>query len=278
MEDLCKRVIIINQGRIVFDGDLNRVNEVFAQSKIIKLQLSSPVEHAEALASFGLVKEHSDFSVTLQVPRSEVKERSKAILDQLPVVDFNIEDIPVEEGIALLYQQQGDGPCGGLICAGFEKYAKAFELGFETALEYRINFLISLISAAYPIFIQTFLWTAIFQNSGETLVYGFTYRQMIAYTFLAGLVARIVRTGFEYEIMDDVKSGKVQQVPGAAAGLFPLPLASYFGQKLPGQVMILGILVLVLVGLEPLLGGDAGVPAHPGLPGHADPGGGARIS
>jgi ABC-2 type transport system ATP-binding protein len=35
-----------------------------------------------------------------------VKERSKAILDQLPVVDFNIEDIPVEEGIALLYQRE----------------------------------------------------------------------------------------------------------------------------------------------------------------------------
>ena len=54
-------------------------------------------------------------------------------------------------------------------------------------------------------------------------MYGFTYRQMIAYTFLAGLVARIVRTGFEYEIMDDVKSGQVQQVPGAAAGLLSLP-------------------------------------------------------
>ena len=31
---------------------------------------------------------------------------ARAILDQLPVVDFNIEDIPVEEGIALLYQRR----------------------------------------------------------------------------------------------------------------------------------------------------------------------------
>jgi ABC-2 type transport system ATP-binding protein len=42
----------------------------------------------------------------LQVPRQSVKECSKAILDQLPVVDFTIEDIPVEEGIALLYQRK----------------------------------------------------------------------------------------------------------------------------------------------------------------------------
>jgi ABC-2 type transport system permease protein len=123
-------------------------------------------------------------------------------------------------------------------------------LGFETALEYRINFLISLISAAYPIFIQTFLWTAIFQASGEALVYGFTYRQMIAYTFLAGLVARIVRTGFEYEIMEDVKSGKFSKFLVQPLGYFPFQLASYYGQKLPGQAMILAILVLVLVGLN----------------------------
>jgi ABC-2 type transport system ATP-binding protein len=105
VEDLCKRAIIINQGRIVFDGDLRRVNDVFAQSKVIRLQLSSPVT-CEALAAFGQVKEHSDFAATLEVPRLELKERSKAILDRMPVVDFNIEDIPVEEGIALLYQRQ----------------------------------------------------------------------------------------------------------------------------------------------------------------------------
>ncbi len=105
VEDLCKRAIIINQGRIVFDGDLQRVNDVFAQSKIIKLQLSAPVSR-DMLAALGEVKEHSDFAATLEVPRLELKERSKIILDRLPVVDFNIEDIPVEEGIALLYQRQ----------------------------------------------------------------------------------------------------------------------------------------------------------------------------
>jgi ABC-2 type transport system ATP-binding protein len=107
IEDLCKRSIIINQGRIVYDGDLQGVNEVFAQSKVIKLQLSVPVSR-KVLASFGQVREQSDeLTVTLEVPRPELKERSKAILDGLPVVDFNIEDIPVEEGIALLFQKQG---------------------------------------------------------------------------------------------------------------------------------------------------------------------------
>ena len=131
-----------------------------------------------------------------------------------------------------------------------KKYVKAFEMGFQTALEYRLNFVISLISVAYPIFIQTFMWTAIFGGAGEQTVYGFTYRQMIAYTFLAGLVTRIVRTGFEYEIMEDVKSGKFSKFLVQPLGYFPYRICSYFGQKLPGQTIIFILLAFVLTGLS----------------------------
>ncbi|GAP08036.1 ABC-type uncharacterized transport system, permease component [Anaerolinea thermolimosa] len=131
-----------------------------------------------------------------------------------------------------------------------KKYLKAFELGFETALEYRFNFMISLISAAYPIIIQSFLWSAIYAASAGSSVYGYTFRQMIAYTFMAGLVARLVRTGFEYEIMDDVKNGKFSKFLVQPMGYFPYRLASFLGQKVPGQGMILGLLGLVLVGLN----------------------------
>ena len=131
-----------------------------------------------------------------------------------------------------------------------KKYIKAFEMGFQTALEYRLNFLISLISVAYPIFIQTFMWSAIYGASTQEVVYGFTYRQMIAYTFLAGLVTRIVRTGFEYEIMEDVKSGKFSKFLVQPLGYFPYRICSYFGQKLPGQVIIFILLALVLTGLS----------------------------
>jgi ABC-2 type transport system permease protein len=131
-----------------------------------------------------------------------------------------------------------------------KKYVKTFEMGFQTALEYRINFAISLISAAYPIIIQSFLWTAIYQSSAVPVVYGYTYRQIIAYTFLAGLVARIVRTGFEYEIMDDVKNGKYSKFLVQPLGYFPYRLCSFFGQKLPGLAIILGVLVVVLFGLN----------------------------
>ncbi|MBN2149072.1 MAG: ABC-2 family transporter protein [Anaerolineales bacterium] len=131
-----------------------------------------------------------------------------------------------------------------------EKYARAFELGFETELEYRANFALSLVSAAYPVFIQYFLWTAVYASSPGEVVYGFTYQQMMAYTFIAGLVSRIVRTGFEYEIMEDVKSGKYSKFLVQPLGYFPYRVASYFGAKLPNLGIILTLLSIVLLGLN----------------------------
>lgn len=106
IEDLCKRSLIINQGSIVFDGEIKKVNELFEQKKIIKLQLEDYVEK-DVLGGFGTVKQYDGYNVLLEVDKRELKECSKAILDDLPVIDFNVEDIPIEEGIELLYKKKG---------------------------------------------------------------------------------------------------------------------------------------------------------------------------
>ena len=134
------------------------------------------------------------------------------------------------------------------------KYSRTLEMGLQTALEYRVNFAISLVSAIYPIFIQSFLWTAIYDASPETELYGYTYRQIIMYTFLAGLVARLVYTGFEYDIMDDVKNGKFSKFLVQPIGYFPYRIANFFGQKIPSMILILIILAVILLGLNAFWG------------------------
>lgn len=104
IESLCKRSIIINQGKIVYDGELSAVNKLFSEKKLIKLQLSSVVEDS-LLNKFGSIREYDGLNATLEVNKSELKQFSKLILEEMPVMDFNIEDIPVEEGISLLYQK-----------------------------------------------------------------------------------------------------------------------------------------------------------------------------
>ncbi|WP_128658687.1 ABC transporter ATP-binding protein [Paenibacillus sp. 598K] len=105
IEDLCKRAIIINEGRTVYDGDLRRINELFNAKKIIKLQFTDEVQR-EALLGFGEIRKHDGASAVLEVDKRELQRYSKLILERLPILDFTIEDIPVEQGIESLYQKE----------------------------------------------------------------------------------------------------------------------------------------------------------------------------
>lgn len=104
IEDLCKRSVIINNGEIIFDGALKRVNVFFSSKKIITLQLGKIVEE-NALKQFGFVKEIDGMTAVFEVERNEVSRISGKMIKSLPVLDFTIEDIPVEEGITLLFEE-----------------------------------------------------------------------------------------------------------------------------------------------------------------------------
>jgi ABC-2 type transport system ATP-binding protein len=104
IESLCKRAIIINTGKIVYDGDLSKVNVVFNERKLIKLQLGSPVEESK-LRELGNIRSYDGMTVTLEVNKGELQKHSKLILEKIPILDFNVEDIPIEEGIELLYKE-----------------------------------------------------------------------------------------------------------------------------------------------------------------------------
>ncbi len=105
IEDLCRRCVLINEGRIVYDGELARVGDVFSGKKRIKVQLEHTVERAD-LERLGQVKEYDGANAVLEADRSDIKAVCAALLSSLPVVDFNIEDIPLEEGIAVLYRKE----------------------------------------------------------------------------------------------------------------------------------------------------------------------------
>lgn len=106
IEDLCKRSIIINNGEIVYDGDLNKINDLFSQKKLIKINLENSVKRHE-IEKFGQIVSYEDTIVTIEVNKQDLKVISQDILKALPILDFNIEDIPIEEGILLLYNKGG---------------------------------------------------------------------------------------------------------------------------------------------------------------------------
>jgi ABC-2 type transport system ATP-binding protein len=101
---LCERVIVIDHGKIVFDGDLSRLVEHSAPRKIIRLELSSPVDD-ERLATYGQVQSHDGLHAELVVSRQQTSQSAARLLAELPIADVTIEDPPIEEVIGELFNR-----------------------------------------------------------------------------------------------------------------------------------------------------------------------------
>jgi len=137
------------------------------------------------------------------------------------------------------------------------KYALAFGTGLKAALEYRANFVLSLVAATSPIVIQTVLWIALYRP-GEVL-FGYTFGQMVAYTVLAQLVSRLVRTGFEYQINDDIRQGGLDRYLIKPLGYAGYRLAVFLGDKSFQSALML----VLIAGAVAVLGGATGLAVTP---------------
>ncbi len=103
LTNLARRVIVIDDGRILFDGALEELVSRFAKEKIIKVSLSEEVD-IKTIEAIGKVKQVLFPEVTLSVPRSTVAVAAAEILQNFPVNDLTIEEIPVEEIIKKVFR------------------------------------------------------------------------------------------------------------------------------------------------------------------------------
>jgi len=104
IQELCERVIIIDRGAISFDGRLSDVVDRFADFKLITIQCDVTAKMAgDDLARFGEVVEQNPGTVTLKVKRDRVIPACKALLDELPVKDIDIQEVPIEEVIRRIF-------------------------------------------------------------------------------------------------------------------------------------------------------------------------------
>jgi ABC-2 type transport system ATP-binding protein len=105
---LAPRVLIINHGRLLYDGGLADLSERLAPVRRIALVLREPVP-SETLARYGRVLHDGFLRATLEVPREEVARASAAVLEALPVVDLSVQEPPVEEVIRRAFEGEAEG-------------------------------------------------------------------------------------------------------------------------------------------------------------------------
>lgn len=95
VKELCSRVIVIDQGRILFDGKLQDVINRFARNKIIEVVFSKDINQRN-LAEFGDVREYDYPRARINVPRKLAAGKASELLKKFPVADLNILEPPIE--------------------------------------------------------------------------------------------------------------------------------------------------------------------------------------
>lgn len=105
VKELCKRVVIIDKGKILFDGALEEIIRKFANHKLLTVVFSKNVE-ASDLKRIGQVKEFDFPKVLISVKRSSASLAAAELLQNFPVADINIEEPQIEDIIREVFTGQ----------------------------------------------------------------------------------------------------------------------------------------------------------------------------
>src|SRR4029450_12284483 len=104
IEELCDRVLVIDHGKIFFDGPLARIIDRFSRHKILSLTFEKAA--TRDLSAFGEVTEQTPVSVQLKVPRAKVTETCRQMLGAWGCSDINVQEVPVEEVTRQLFGER----------------------------------------------------------------------------------------------------------------------------------------------------------------------------
>jgi ABC-2 type transport system ATP-binding protein len=105
VEALCSRVLVITHGKVIYDGALAGITEQFGQSKLVKLQFAGEAVPA-GLERYGEVTGKVGPAAELKLDRQRVAEVMNAILDRYTVLDMSVQDPPLEQVIARVFQEE----------------------------------------------------------------------------------------------------------------------------------------------------------------------------
>jgi ABC-2 type transport system ATP-binding protein len=120
---LCPRVLLIHEGRLIYDGSLSGLVDRFAPYRQVRLDLAEPLSR-EALARFGEVEALDGLSAVLIVERARLTETVARVLAELRPRDLSVSDPPVEQVIGKLFLEgvtpagADDGRAGGARAEG----------------------------------------------------------------------------------------------------------------------------------------------------------------
>lgn len=100
VEALCRRVIVIHHGRVLFDGPLSELVEQFAAYRKLIVTLA---ESGADLNAFGEVLAQDGLRYTLRVPKAMAPAVTARLLAEAPVADLMVEEPPIDDVIEQVF-------------------------------------------------------------------------------------------------------------------------------------------------------------------------------
>ncbi|MFO0704269.1 MAG: ATP-binding cassette domain-containing protein [Patescibacteria group bacterium] len=105
VKELCKRVLIINSGELVYDGALADITKSIADFKLLTVTFNDSVSK-EQLFKYGYVESYSPTLVTIKVPNENVRNTSSIIMSEMPVEDVTINEPTIEDVIRGIFAKR----------------------------------------------------------------------------------------------------------------------------------------------------------------------------
>jgi ABC-2 type transport system ATP-binding protein len=107
VESLCKRVIVINHGQVIFDDRTSALKRRFLRRKIIGVRFGQPISDTFELENTTILKRGTwGVKIELDTHIRPVENLIAALMAYAPIVDLTVEDPPMEEIIAEIYQAE----------------------------------------------------------------------------------------------------------------------------------------------------------------------------
>jgi ABC-2 type transport system ATP-binding protein len=119
IEDICRRIVIIDQGKIIHDGDLAKLKDTYARDRVIHFQVSGEIDQATVCAALPTCDVSADgiqLSVRFDRFKLAAGEIAAAVMRHVDVIDFRIDEPEVEDLIRRVYLGQlslADGSAAG---------------------------------------------------------------------------------------------------------------------------------------------------------------------
>ena len=105
VKELCKRVIIINHGKILYDGSLHDIVSKHTQLKRISVVFEKEIPKNE-LEKQGVVISHDGIHAMIETTKENVPNVTSFVLSHYPVIDLTIEEPQIEEIISTIFSTQ----------------------------------------------------------------------------------------------------------------------------------------------------------------------------